>query len=118
MLRDPARQSHPELADELERTRLLLGQARRALDRLAAAALPDARTAALVAAADVSQRIVDEIGNPHTGEPALAGTYRDILADIAARAGNPHDPRNTTPDPQTRLHAITSICQAALNLGQ
>jgi len=70
-------------AEQLRYERRLLGAARMTLD-LVAAGGPDLWMRARHEAAGVSQRIVDEIGNPGTDEPALGPTMRGVLGRIAA----------------------------------
>lgn len=66
---------------QLRYERQLLGAARRLLDQL-----DDQPLSAPMrkAAADLAQRIVDEIGHSVTDEPALGPSYRDKLARIRA----------------------------------
>jgi hypothetical protein len=62
----------------------LLGHARRALDKAADrenGCTPEAR----VAAADMAQRITDEIGHPATDEPALGPDLREENQRLAAK---------------------------------
>jgi hypothetical protein len=78
----PERMDRAELIAEVSRLRYerrLLGYARMVLDLVAAcdeSRWPQARTEA----ADLAQRIVDEIGHPVTDEPALAPPVRDLVA--------------------------------------
>ncbi len=105
VLKDPRRMTRDELIETVQRERGLLADARAALDRLAATS-PAMRGAALVDAADVAQRIVDEIGT--RTENAFGPYYRDVIDGLIRHA------TDTTVDPARRLHQIVSICKQTL----
>lgn len=93
---------------QLRYERRLLGATRMVLDLIAAGS-PDRWPQARAEAADLSQRIVDEIGHPTTDEPALGGYYRDVLAGVLEHAAD------LDRSAEARLHAIRSICRQALD---
>lgn len=95
--------THDQLITETRRNRALLHAARAALDRLAGCSDPH-RPAAIIDAAEIAQSIVDEIGDPDTGQHARAAGYRGILIAIAALAADVHT------IPERRLHGIRSMC--------
>jgi hypothetical protein len=69
---------------QLRYERQLLGHARRLLDEVAESGgrAPSAMFGLRERAADIAQRIVDEIGHPVTDEPALGPGMRDQLARL------------------------------------
>jgi hypothetical protein len=75
-----------ETAAEHAVERRLLGFARMVLDRQAEYANlhPVDRDHLAAEAADVAQRIVDEIGHPVTDEPALGPSYREQITQLTA----------------------------------
>jgi hypothetical protein len=79
-------QDMPALLAELEQLRYerrLLGAARWILD-LVAEGTPPQWDAIRASAADVAQRIVDEIGHPVTDEPALGPDMRKRIDELTA----------------------------------
>jgi hypothetical protein len=72
--------------DQLQYERRLLGFARLVLDRAAEYddLNPVDRERLPAEAADIAQRIVDEIGHPVTDEPALGPSYREQIAALTA----------------------------------
>jgi hypothetical protein len=81
--------------DQIRYERRLLGMARMVLDHVAEMEVVQNSDETVAArAADVAQRIVDEIGHPVTDEPALGESFRQQIAAVRQLHRGPRTERH------------------------